>query len=303
MEGFFSLPLFTWSEKTKEKEFYTTLGYLGYYGKKKKSDRISRPVFSQDTMQVKEKEQSEFEDEYALCGLYYHGKDGFYVAKKGVDASLVESIRKRSFLLRRNLKNLDKEKNAIEQRKKRHDQWVTKTKIEHYKKLIDLEEIKMAEEKYSSNRKKYKKLLATYLADGKKIGAELSEEALKEDKKFHATLEKFFDSFTRIRYSEDYGSGFFYRKQLFENGDYSWHAFLNLAGGEKKGTKERKQFLHFFYRFNKDGDKEEKLVFPFISIQKDKDFEKTSFMWRIFEKTVKNGKTSGYIFFIPYGEK
>ena len=172
-----------------------------------------------------------------------------------------------------------------------------------YKKLIDAEEIKIEEEKYAAKKKKFESELAQYLADGRKIGAELSSDALKDKKKFEAMLEKFFDSFTRIRYSEDYGTGLFFRRELFENGDYSWHAFLNLAGGEKKGTKERKQILHFFYRFNKEGEREEKLIFPFISVQKDKDSERISFLWRIFETTVKNGKRSGYVFFIPYGEK
>ena len=302
-ETFGSIPLFTWSNKSKDEEFYTTLGYIGYYGKKKKIDRINRPIFSQNTMQVKEKDQAAFEDEYALCGLYYHGKDGFYVAKKGLDAALVESIRKRSYTLRSKMEELERDKKKINERKTRHRKWVTKTKIEMYKKLIDAEEIRMEEQKYLNKKNTFEKDAAKYLADGRKIGAELSIDALKDKKKFDAMLEKFFDSFTRIRYSEDYGTGFFFRKELFENGDYSWHAFLNLAGGEKKGTKERTQFLHFFYRHNKDGVKEEKLIFPFISIQKDKDFEKTSFLWRVFEKTVKEGRTSGHIFFIPYGEK
>ena len=302
-EKFGSLPLFTWSNKSKDEEFYTTLGHIGYYGKKKKIDRINRPIFSQNTMQVKEKDQAEFEDEYALCGLYYHGKDGFYVAKKGLDATLVESIRKRSYTLRSKMEELERDKKKIDERKTRHRKWVTKTKIEMYKKLIDAEEIRIEEKKYADKKNKFEKDAAKYLADGRKIGANLSIDALKDKKKFEAMLEKFFDSFTRIRYSEDYGTGLFFRKELFENGDYSWHAFLNLAGGEKKGAKERKQFLHFFYRFNKEGSKEEKLIFPFISVQKDKDFEKTSFLWRVFEKTVKNGKTSGYVFFIPYGEK
>ena len=91
-------------------------------------------------------------------------------------------------------------------------------------------------------------------------------------------------------------------KELFSNGDFRWHTFLYLAGGEKKGEREKTQVLHFFYRFNKEGAKEEKLIFPFISLQKDENFERTSFLWRVYEKTVKNGKTSGHILFIPFGE-
>lgn len=301
-EGFFSLPLLTWMEKTKKREVYTTCGHIGYYGKKVFRNRFKYPIFPQNTMQVKEYQQSEYIDEYALCGLYYHGKDGFYVAKENVDAALVESIRKRSYSLRRDLLALEREKKEIGQRKKKNANMKVKTKIDHYRKLIDEEEIKLLEKKYTERNRKYRKNLASYLADGKKIGASLREEALKDEKKFHAMLEKFFTSFTRIRYSEDIGSGIFFRKERFENGDHSWRAFLLLAGGEKKGAREKTQILHFFYRYNKEGVKEEKLIFPFISIQKDKDYERISFLWRLYERTIKNGRTSGHIFFIPYGK-
>lgn len=301
-EAFYSLPLLTWMEKTEKKEVCTTLGHAGYYRKKVFRDPFSYPIFPQKTMFVHEYQQSEFTDEYALCGLYYHGKDGFHVAKEGVDARLAESIRIRSHSLRQDLLSLQREKQEILRRKKKNGSWHVKTKIDHYRKLIDEEEIKILEKKYAGKMKKYQKNLASYLADGKKMGASLREDALKDEKKFHAMLEEFFAAFTRIRYSEDFGSGLFFRKELFENGDHSWRVFLFLAGGEKKGAREKTQFLHFFYRFNKEGDKEEKLIFPFITIQKDKGYKKISFLWRFYERTVKNGRTSGHILFIPYGK-
>ncbi|MBP5182738.1 MAG: hypothetical protein J6331_06905, partial [Lentisphaeria bacterium] len=301
-ERFISLPLFTWHDKTEREELFTTLGYLGYYGKKRKIDRISRPIFSRETFQVKSFHHSELENEYAACGLYYHGRDGFYVAKEGFDGAFLESLRKRAYALREQEERLFRERKKIDERKARHAKWVTKTKIDEYKKLIDEEEIRILEKSYSSEDGKYSSLLKKFLADGKKLGAKFSPEDFKDEKKFQTMLEKFFDDFTVIRYSEDYGSGLFYRKELFSNGDFRWHTFFYLAGGEKKGEQEKTQVLHFFYRFNKEGAKEEKLIFPFISLQKDENFERTSFLWRVYEKTVKNGKTSGHIFFIPFGE-
>ena len=75
-----------------------------------------------------------------------------------------------------------------------------------------------------------------------------------------------------------------------------------MAGGEKDGDKESLHVLHFLYRNRTEGNRMEKLIFPFIAIQKDGNDSKVSFFGRIYQKSVINGKTSGYLFFIPFGK-
>ena len=60
--------------------------------------------------------------------------------------------------------------------------------------------------------------------------------------------------------------------------------------------------LQFLYRYRRDGKRTEKIYFPFVSIREDEHGSRTSFMGRVWQKTVKDGKSGGYIFFIPYGE-
>ena len=102
------------------------------------------------------------------------------------------------------------------------------------------------------------------------------------------------------RSKEDIGSGLFFRKEYFYNGDSKWRLLLNIAGGEKNGSKENTHVLYLIYRNRRDGNKQEKLIFPFISIQKEGENSRVSFLGRIYQKSVVNGKSSGYIFFIPF---
>ena len=47
----------------------------------------------------------------------------------------------------------------------------------------------------------------------------------------------------------------------------------------------------------------EKICFPFISVREDEHGSRVSFMGRIWQRTVRDGRTGGYICFIPYGER
>ena len=49
--------------------------------------------------------------------------------------------------------------------------------------------------------------------------------------------------------------------------------------------------------------KSEKLYFPFVSIREDGPDRRFSFLGRVYQKTVRNGRTGGYILFIPFGER
>ena len=111
---------------------------------------------------------------------------------------------------------------------------------------------------------------------------------------------KLFAKNTEVRAKSDIGNGLFFRKENYYNGDYKWHLLGILANGEKDGAMEYTQVLHFLYRHRQEGKRSETVYFPFVAIRKDGADSRFSFMGRIFEKTVRNGKTSGYILGIPY---
>ena len=107
---------------------------------------------------------------------------------------------------------------------------------------------------------------------------------------------------TELRFYEDLGSGIFYRNERYFNGDKKWHFMHILAGGEKNGDRESTHILHLLYRNRKEGNRSETLYFPFVSTVKDGDDSRFSFLWRVFSLSKRNGKTGGYIFFIPFGD-
>ena len=58
--------------------------------------------------------------------------------------------------------------------------------------------------------------------------------------------------------------------------------------------------LHLLYRYRRDGDRSERLFFPFVSIVEDGADSKFSFLWRVFQLKEEKGKYSGYFLFIPF---
>ena len=106
-----------------------------------------------------------------------------------------------------------------------------------------------------------------------------------------------------MRRYEDIGNGLFFRKEKFYNGDYRWHLLGILAGGEKTGDRESSHILHLLYRYRREGQRREKVYFPFITSVEDGEDSHFSFLWRVFSLTRRNGKTGGHIFFFPYGEE
>ena len=85
--------------------------------------------------------------------------------------------------------------------------------------------------------------------------------------------------------------------------DYEWDILFYLARGKKEGDREQTRILEWLYRRNKEGNRENTLIFPFVSIQKEGNRERCSFLWRLLSFEYKNDKlSSGYIFFIPWGK-
>ena len=299
---FLSIPLFTLRKTDEREALTTTAGPLIWYAKRRRESRIERPVFSRDVFRVQsEWQQHTFEDEYALCALYYHGRDGFSVARKGADAEAVERVRSRAFALQRRNDGLREDARQLGKRVERNKKWATKTRLDELKKMVDAEEIRLEREKFGREEKKFLAELDTWVKDAKKLGMDFSRATL-EKKNLAPALEALLEKHTETRFSEDFGSGLFYRKELDENGDFDWHIFLHMASGSRRGGREKAQILQFFYRRSREGEREEKVIFPFIAVRKDKDFHSASFLWRLWESHESPRGKGGYFLFFPWGE-
>ena len=299
---FLSIPLFTLRKTDESEALTTTAGPLIWYSKRRRKSRIGRPVFSRDVFRVKsEWQQHTFEDEYALCALYYHGRDGFSVARKGADAPLVEHVRSRAFLLRDRSEQLFRDEKNLAKREERNKKWVTKTRLDELKKMVDAEEIRLEREKFGKEEKKFLAELDLWVKNAKKLGMTFSRATL-EKQNLDTALETLLEKHAETRFSEDFGSGLFYRKELDENGDFDWHIFLHMASGSRRGGREKAQVLQFFYRRSREGEREEKVIFPFIAVRKDKDFNSASFLWRLWETHESPRGKGGYILFFPWGK-
>ena len=212
-------------------------------------------------------------------------------------------IRKRCDSLRKEIDRLIKEA-AAEERKlaKPTKDSARPNRIALLKKQLRIEE---KWQDLDNNVRDWKKLhdkIEKLRREAEKIGFRFDADALTKGKDISADpwLDELFKKYTELRRQEDYGSGFFYRKEIFHNGDFHWRFMGFLAGGEKNGEREQCQVLQFFYRYRRDGRKMEKIYFPFVSIREDGTRRRFSFLGRVYQRTETAGKTSGYFLFIPF---
>lgn len=299
--NFWSVPLLTFVTRSPDMDLTTVLCPVGWYGKTRRVERVDKQIYSRETLWADEQNTVEFEDQYALLGLFYRGEDAFYVAREGVDAEALEKTRSLLLKLAQDKSALDRMAEKIRTRESRNTAWKTKTKIEYYRQQIEVEEIALEWAKYREREAEYQTALAQLKAHCETIGFPWRPAALDTVESAKAEVEKLFDFGAELRRWNDWGNGLFCRRERYVNGDYKWHILGILAGGTKKGDQEDTQVLHFLYRFRRDANRTEELIFPFISIQREGDDERVSFLWRVFERTVRDGKTSGHILFIPYG--
>ena len=136
-----------------------------------------------------------------------------------------------------------------------------------------------------------------------KLQFKLDKTELLDKEKSRMAAQQLLEKYTSLKRKEDIGHGLFFKKEKFHNGDYKWHFMFFLAGGSKQGEKGSGHILHLLYRSRKEGSKSETIYFPFIADIQDGSDSKFSFLWRVFSISRRQGKTSGYIFFIPFGEQ
>ena len=300
---FSSIPLLTFVSRYPEEESTVIFSPLSYYAKEHHRKREDFPVFSGDRQRVGEYQCAELRDRYAVCGLFYRGRFGFNAAKDGVDAKQVEKLRNLLRQLPEKFRMLENIRKRIIHQTQLNDRWQTKGEIERLKKLIRYEELKLEKQNLARDEKDYSQKVGEALTIAGNIGLKADANDFSDSNKADELRKKLVENFTVLRYYEDIGNGLFFRKEKNHNGDYNWHFMHILAGGEKQGDKESTHILHLLYRYRKEGNRSEKIFFPFISSVQDGKNYRFSFLWRVFSLSKRDGKTGGYIFFIPFGSE
>ena len=298
--NFWSLPILTFKNTNKNRDIFCIFPPFIYFQRNDRYEPWTRRINSQTTKWVHESQSCETEGIYSLAGLFFRGKHSFRVAKPGLDAKKLEAVRSNLFALQREYTSLMKRQADLKKEKEKTKNWKTKTRIEYYRRMIRIEEEKIKGDKIAKDLFKYKEKLNKTQADAKTFGVTFTDKDVTQYKTTLEVVKKLFALNTELREKSDIGNGIFFRKENYYNGDYKWHFLGILANGEKNGTMEYTQVLHFLYRHRQEGNRSETVYFPFIAIKKDGKDSRFSFMGRIFERTIRNGKTSGYILGIPY---
>ena len=297
-----SVPLLSGAGHNKYEDYINILPPAGYMNKTKRYERIGKYIHASDAKWSDGKYTNiESHDIYAVCGLFYRGRVKFLVAKPGLYYKDLNSLSSNFDNLNWFKKSLDRQEREYKKDLKLANAVRERNKIEYYEKMIALEKLKIRRQKIDKSWKKFKKDVALTEKEAEKVNFKFHVSNWANKKQLDKVLSDFYAATTEIREKSDIGNGLFFRKENFYNGDWKWHIFLNIAGGEKDADKESLHVLHFLYRNRTDGERSEKLIFPFISIQKDGKNSKVSFLGRIYQKSFINGKSSGYIFFIPFG--
>ena len=272
-----------------------------------------RPIHSAATHWAGKSHCVENQLDFSACGLYYRRKMAYHAAKRGVDHSIADELRSRLPRIangidsgRKQEKTIGNElarlQKTVESERKKLEKDPAGSKVALYEKMLECERARQRLNETGRMNRKRREELAGLAAKAEKIGFRFDPEVLAQGgpEAARALVEKLLAECTELRRQEDHGCAFFFRKEIRHNGDFSWHLLGVLAGGEKSGNRETCHVLQFLYRFSRDRDKVEKIYFPFVSIREDGADRRFSFLGRVYQKTVKNGKTGGYFLFIPF---
>ncbi len=301
--GFYSLPLLTavWRTPAEQRSMVGT-PLLWYARTVTAPDRTTRPILPRDTEWTTVANQYFYQDTYALCGLYYRGDDRFLVEKAGVKPGLAETVRKGLWQLSQRWTAMTREQRNLAERSTRNAAKKITSKIDRYYQLIEEERIREATEKLERQRREWHAELAKLNADSAPLGLELSEQTFATPGAPGVALNRWLELTAEPRSHRDFGFGYGFRREEFDDGDYHWRLFGGLlASGEKQGPRESTQVLQLLYRHRREGNRSETLFFPFVAIQREEDAFRFSFLWRVFELTGNQDRIGGHILFIPFG--
>ncbi len=240
-----------------------------------------------------------------LCYLFYRRNRDIIVAKPGkMTPSQISN-------LIHGLNNIQNEKITIQKNlsapklssaQAQEELPKAQTNVERLRKELRVEELKEQTNKYLERNEKNMETFQKLIADFAKYDIQLDfnyEQITQEN--VQAFIQKFREDMTEIKNYKSCGSLFFWHTSETSDGNSEWSVLFNLASSNKTPKTEKTQVLHSFYRYTREGDKSEEIIFPFITIQRDGKNTKKSFCWRLWQRTEKDGQVGGYLFFIPYG--
>ena len=301
---FWSIPILTFSGRDESSEWFNVAPPIVWRSKTDFKKRIEVPIHAANTRWAADRGCVSARGDYSLCGLYYRGHMTYYAAKPRLDHRKAEHIRQRLPQLLRERKNARESKKKLETKYRKEEKYRPKAgdEVDACRKQLKLAELRRDLKQLAEEERARDNEYARMRGEAKELGFELAAKFPEKKEQIDAALEKLFDAAAELHSQSDAGSGFFYRRENYHNGDWNWRFCGILAGGEKQGDREHSHVLQFLYRYRRDGKRTEKIYFPFVSIREDEHGSRTSFMGRVWQKTVKDGKSGGYIFFIPYGE-
>ncbi|MBP5640002.1 MAG: hypothetical protein J6X55_11020 [Victivallales bacterium] len=306
--SFWSLPLLSHFKQTRSGSLKTVAGPIGWYTKTETRPPLLRTIFSKDTYAPKtDSGLAEVTSTIAACGLYYHGKHSFLIPKEKYDHQTIEKVSDMLYSLPKEKQIVIDNEKSIEDRRVRCAGMPSKTRIQELEKLLEIEYIKEEQKSIDKLNQDYDKKKNEFRESLAKLGFDCPDDIFQaidssSNVACNDLMMKIIEKCTTVRSYEDYGTGLFFHRETYENGDGSWSFLFGLAGGRKQGDTEQTQVLQFLYRYTQNGRQSEKLIFPFISVQKDGDNVRRSFLWRLWQHNIKDGKSGGYFFFIPYGD-
>ena len=301
-----SVPLLSGGSSSPEKEVYTTAGPLIYLtktirrvpGSKSYSDL---PIFGREKAWADgEHAKAEYENEYALLGLFYRGTDHFLVEKECLPSGVTAKVRSEMDRLYREKRSIESRKTELKKRTEKSQAMKTDTRLHELEKLLEEERIRLAGEELAKKEEKFRMDLEKLKESAQSVSFDLPEDFTSGSEALLRAKSDLIARNTELRKHRDIGNGIFWRREEFYNGDSKWNVCGVLAGGETKGDYEYSHILHLLYRHTRKGDRSETLCFPFMVWKEDGTNRDFSFMWRVFHLKKEDGKTGGHILFIPF---
>ena len=299
-----ALPLLSMQSKEAYSGWTTIFTPLAYFQKYHKSavpeeSRIAPPesLYPIDTVSSA--------DTYAGCGLFYRGRVKFYAGKDAGTWKTLDKVQCTLLKLAQQQQQLHRRRSQLDQDLQKLREWKPEAgdKVDAARRNLRQAELEVQEENWQKDQQKLQTQFQELQILAEKLDMRLTDSELQQQDVRRKFLRKMLETHAVLREKEDIGSGFFFRRENFWNGDYHWRLFCGLAGGMKKGDCETEHILHFLYRKRQENDRSEVIFFPFVSIQEDGARRRVSFLGRIWQRTTgSDGAAYGYCCFIPFGE-
>lgn len=314
----FSLPLLTLLKEGRKERIRNILFPVGWMESDTWNDRDTAHVCEDDEI-LDNRSPVRESGARVLLWLYHRNEDRVLVAVRRGEAKLLNrlraELRTRSFRLRE-LRQAEREIAVLRPRLER-------AMVRQAGKTVELKEADACRNaisaapstgylKYNLQRleqiyrdvENQREMLASSRNELNKLFAALEIPAdkfnMEEEKELQTCMESLYGE--RIRECAVRSAGTWFAGYESTENASRWDVGWILAEGSSSGDREELSILRYLYRYRRDGNRSETLL-PFFSLQKEGQNRRVSFFWRLWECRTVDGKSSGHICFIPFGER